>query len=185
VTHIVAAITAGMVATSVVSRAAFIPVVSILAALLTVGLADAAPADQPCLPSVHSIGGQSYQVFCGKGHATVKVAGKTTRFGIGGCTTTSTSFTVNVGAAYLGTPGGKPARPYFGIAMGTLPIVGQVGASPVRGDGTYSDVPVSFIVNGARYLATKATVRLTNHRTRGSFSGSLLTGGSASGTFAC
>lgn len=172
------------------SRVAFRAVKPLLLflALVSAALAGAAGVgaspSAACLPSVHTIAGANYQVFCGTARVAVKFGGKTVRLTGGGCTKNGVYFTINVGAAYLGSPGTKPKRPYFGIAMGKVPIAGLVGDRPVTGDGTYT-APLSFDLNGTGYTAVNAKITLAGGRTKGSFSGTLLEGGTASGSFTC
>jgi hypothetical protein len=114
----------------------------------------------------------------------VKTGGKALSFRGGQCTRTSSYIAVNIGAAALGQ-GARPARPYFGLVIGKLPGGAVMGGRPAGSDGTYKGVDLAFNYGGTRYLMLSATVALSGGRTAGSFSGKLLTGGQASGTFQC
>jgi len=147
--------------------------------------ASGAPARNACTAGESTIGGVKYETFCGPAKASVKTGGKTLTFTNGACVTTSSYFTINVGATQL-LATGKPVKAYFGLDVGKVPGGEEFGGRAAGGDGTYANVPVSFVSStGTKYLALGATVKLTNGRKDGSFSGKLLTGGSASGTFSC
>ena len=93
-------------------------------------------------------------------------------------------FTINVGAALLAS-GAKPARPHFGITVGKVPGGAAIGGRAAGTDETYKNVAVAFNANDKAYLVLNETVIVKHKRTAGSFSGALLTGGTATGTFTC
>ena len=168
-----------------IARAAAALAVSI-AALAAVSAAGGQTGQTACTAGMTTIGGQPYRVFCGPAKATVKVGGKTLSFTGGTCDRSSGTFTINVGAVYLGATSGKPARSYFGITAGNVPGGSVIGDRPVTGDGTYRNVSVAFNVGGARYLVLRAAVTLKHGRTAGSFTGPLFgKTGTAAGVFTC
>ncbi len=156
---------------------------AVLAAALGVAvLAASAPAKGTCSPGVVAVGSASYRVFCGPAKAQLKVGSKTLSFTGGECTKTGTYFTINIGSAYLGAPMVAPTRPYFGISVGRFP--GATSGKAAGADGTYQTA-ISFNVDGTRNTILPGQLKLSHGRTQGSFSGPLLRGGTASGTFSC
>jgi len=154
-------------------------------ALVSASVAASASARAGCTAGESTIGGVKYETFCGPAKATVKTGGKTLSFSNGACVMTGSYFTINVGATQL-LATAKPVKPYFGLDVGKVPGGAEFGGRAAGGDGTYGNVPVSFVSNsGVKYLVLGATVKLTNGRKAGSFSGKLLAGGTASGTFSC
>lgn len=143
---------------------------AVLAALVVTAQA---PARADCTAGVHSSGGVNYRTFCGPARATLHLGAKTYVFSGGSCDSTSDTFTINIGTITL--PPGTPKYRYFGITVFT----GR--------DGTYRNEGVAWqFPNGQRGALIRATIRLTNGRKKGSFSGKALTGGlTGSGTFSC
>ena len=113
------------------------------------------------------------RVFCGPAQATVKVAGKTHKFGNGECLK-GPGFTVNVGTLSF-APKSKLA--YFGLSL------------PTAKAGTYVGKKVTLTFNaggksaslstGAAKVVVKAGLR------GGSFSSEDLSGRPVSGSFSC
>jgi hypothetical protein len=150
--------------------------------LLALAASSAGNATTACTAGQTSVAGVSYESFCGPAKATVKAGGKTLSFTNGQCQIKPQSLTVNIGSAILGSQ--KPAKPYFGFDVGKVGGA-TFGGKAATADGTYSNLSVAFNANGTRYLVLRATVTLKNNRKAGTFSGSLLTGGAASGSFSC
>jgi hypothetical protein len=130
------------------------------------------------------IRGSNYEVFCGPAKATVTIGRTRLVFAGGQCQRAAEYFAVNIGAAPLGDVS-RPARPYFGVAIGRIPGRSLIGGRPAAGDGTYSRVPLAFDDNGEKYLLMDAAVTLKDDRRVESFAGTLLSGGKARGSFSC
>jgi hypothetical protein len=75
--------------------------------------------------------------------------------------------------------GGLPRS--FGVSVGRIFGIGK--AAPK--DGTYDSVMLAFVDRGKRYASMQAKAVLRGGRTRGSFTGRLLTGEPISGSFRC
>ncbi len=133
-----------------------------------------------CVAGVHQSGSVKARTFCGPASVVLNLGGKKVALRGGQCTRTSSYVAVNIGTVVLGTSN-KPAPNYFGIDVGKTPG----GGSPAPHDGTYKAFALSFAVGGKLYSSLSATATLKNGRTRGTFSGKLLAGGSASGAFKC
>ncbi len=135
-----------------------------------------------CKAGVTTYGGATARVFCGPATATVHAGGKTFTIRQGSCEKGPKYLSINIGEVILGTSS-KPKPDYFGLDIGKLPYVGGVA---VTKDGTYHSAVVAVAHAGKGYsLRAQAKVTLTHNRTRGTFSGTLLTGGVATGSFRC
>ena len=132
-----------------------------------------APARASCTAGAHAAGGVTYRTFCGHARATLRLGRKTYVFSGGSCDSTASAFTINIGTITL--PPGKPKFRYFGITVFTTH------------DGTVQNQGIAWqFPNGRRGALLRTTVKLTGGRTKGTFSGSALTGGgTGSGTFSC
>lgn len=143
-------------------------------------LAVPASATAACHPGVHKFGSAQARTFCGPARATVSLPGKKVTLQGGSCKRTSNYFTINIGTIVLSPTAPDPPN-YFGLTVGK-----PVGSKPAGKDGTYvDDAAISFVIKHKRYAVRNPTVVLKNGRTRGSFSGTLLSGGPVSGTFHC
>jgi hypothetical protein len=142
------------------------------------------PERAACTPGVRTIGGHTARVFCGPAKATVKSSAQTMSFKGGSCTKTPQYFTINIGTALPGVTSGAVLRlPYFGLTVGRVPVG---GGKPAGKDGTYTGGVVSWRFKGKTGSLGRATVKLTNNRTKGTFNGrAIIGGGNVSGTFSC
>jgi hypothetical protein len=112
--------------------------------------------------------------YHGPARASVTYGGKHASFHDGSCQRKSDYLTVNIGRTRKG--------PYFGTTVGKTPF----GGTPARHDGTYSkNVVISFITGGKSYAVGRPKLTLRGNRTRGTFTGTLLTGRKVSGSFHC
>jgi hypothetical protein len=134
-----------------------------------------------CHPGVHPFGSAQARTFCGKAVAHVSLPGQSATLKGGNCQKTSKYFTINLGTIVLAQK--VPNRPdYFGITVGRTPLL---GGTPAGHDGTYTGGAVAFVIKHKSYGVRDAVVTLTGNRTMGSFTGTLFSGGQASGTFSC
>jgi hypothetical protein len=144
-------------------------------------LAIPASASAKCKPGTHKFGSGQARTFCGKASVTVSIGGQKITLKGGGCERTKNNFTLNIGTILLGVD--SPKRPnYFGISVGKPPY-----STPASKDGTYTgNGAVAFIINHKRYSLQNPTITLKSNRSKGSFSGKVLRGGTATtGTFSC
>lgn len=143
-------------------------------------LALPASAVASCHPGVHRVGSAEARTFCGKAQSTVSLPGRKVTLRGGSSKRTSNYFTINIGTVVLSPTAPDPPN-YFGLTVGK-----PVGSRPAGKDGTYvDDAAISFVIKHRRYAVMNPTVVLKGGRTRGSFSGTLLSGGPVSGTFHC
>jgi hypothetical protein len=124
-----------------------------------------------CAAGVRTVGGATVRTFCGPAKATAKIGSKTFHFTGGTCAIEQGMFTLNIGSITLGT--GKPKFAYFGL-----------DAKPPKA-GAHPNQVVSWQFGGHSYSLLPVKVVLNARLHSGSFSGSVLTGGSGSGTFTC
>jgi len=143
-------------------------------------LVPAAATAGGCDPGVHSYGSAHIRTFCGPAAVTLHMAGKTVKLTGGECTRASQYLAVNIGSVLVGATS-KPVPNYFGLDVGKTPG----GGKPAPRDGTYMAFANAFAVGGKSYSSISTTVALQGGRTRGSFSGKLIEGGSVSGSFTC
>lgn len=154
------------------------------AAAVTVAVAGSlalpASAAAKCHPGVHKFGSSEARTFCGKARTTINLPGRKVTLQGGSCKRTSNYFTINIGTVVL-SPTAKDPPNYFGLTVGK-----PAGSKPAGHDGTYvDDGAISFVIKHKRYGVKDPTVVLKDGRTRGSFSGTLLSGGAVSGSFHC
>lgn len=150
-----------------------------LGALVALSAAAAAGAGAKtaaaCKPGIHKAGKVTYQVFCGPATASVKQAGKTHTFRGGSCLRAGITriFTMSIGKLTIGN--GKPRYSYFGV---TVPSANH--------DGTYRRAVVTWAIGGKRSSLFNVKLRLTNHQTRGRFTGRAAgTHETVTGSFRC
>lgn len=149
------------------------------AALFVAGTASARPA--ACTAGMTKVKGVQARVFCGPATATVKIGAKTLSFRNGACSKTSQYVTVNIGTIALGPVKAKPN--YFGLNVGKL-----FGSRQSAGhDGNYKGGVVAVDFAGSGYAVRSDTVKinLAGNRSKGTFSGTLLSGGTVTGSFSC
>ena len=148
--------------------------VAVVALLIAVGLAANAPAgtrSSSCTAGVSTVGGAKVRTFCGPAKATAKTAGMTFRFSGGRCEVTQGFFTVNIGSITL--PPAKAKLMYLGIDV-----------KPPRA-GVHHNQIVSWQVPGKGYSILGATVTVSAGLKSGTFSGRVIGGGAATGSFSC
>ena len=135
-----------------------------------------------CKAGVTTYGGATARVFCGPAAATVHAGGKTFTIRQGSCDKGAKYLSVNIGTVVIGKTT-KPKPEYFGLSIGKVPYLGGVAVSK---DGTYHSGIVALDHAGKGYgLRAQAKVTLTNGRSRGTFSATMLTGGVVTGSFRC
>jgi hypothetical protein len=151
----------------------------VLAAVALLAMPGAAAAK--CKPGTHKYGTGQARTFCGKASVTITMGAQKTTLKGGNCVRTKGGFTLNIGTILLGVD--SPNRPnYFGITAGKPAF-----AKPAPKDGTYTgNVVVSFVIKHKRGSLVMPTITLKSGRSKGSFNGKVLQGGSAAaGTFSC
>ena len=132
-----------------------------LVALAATAAAGAAPkVAARCQSGTHKVGTVTYRVYCGPASASVTEDGATHRFRKGSCVRVGITkiFTMSIGK--LTVSKGRPRYNYFGV---TVPHASR--------DGTYRSAVITWTFGGERHALASATLRLTHHQTRGSFSG--------------
>jgi len=148
-----------------------------LALVAVLGVAGSADAKKKCKPGTYAYGGAQARKFCGPARARVKLpSGKVVHFHRGRCDKTKENFTINIGTIVIGDTSKKRPK-YFGITV-----------DPAPKDGTYTqNAAVSFTRANKNYGVGNATVKLKKHRSRGTFSGVLFSGGKGTvhGSFRC
>jgi hypothetical protein len=144
--------------------------VLVAAAVLSAG-ALAGLRSAACTAGVHTVAGATVRSFCGPARGTAKAAGTTFSFSGGQCSLAGGYFTVNIGSITL--PPAKPKFSYLGIDV-----------KPPQA-GTHPNQIVTWQAPGRGYSVNGATVTITAGMKGGSFTGQLLTGGTASGSFTC
>jgi hypothetical protein len=161
-------------------RRSVITVAALAVGLLPAASAAAAHSRAACTEGMSKINGVQVRTFCGPARATVAIGGRGYAFTQGSCTRTADYFSINIGATEIGAS--NPTKPYFGIFVGRMP-----GTSLPRAgrDGVYANAVIGFH-SGAMRASVKGTLKLTNGRSKGTFTGSLiLKSGAASGSFSC
>lgn len=128
-----------------------------------------------------TINGVPARAFCGTAHASVTVGGKKATFQNGLCAKTDQYVTINIGTVLLGQSKSKPN--YFGLNIGRVFGSAQAAAK----DGNYKGAALAVNYAGKGYAVNAGTIKVTlaGGRTKGTFTGKLLTGGSVSGSFSC
>ena len=160
-----------MQATGVGQRSLLLAAVGLLAAAAVAGTAPAGTRSASCTAGVRTVGGAKVRTFCGPATATAKTAGRTFRFSGGQCQVSQGFFTVNIGSITLPPP--KPKFAYLGIDV-----------KPARA-GAHQNQIVSWQVPGKSFSILGATVTVSAGLKGGTFSGRLIGGGSATGSFSC
>jgi hypothetical protein len=87
---------------------------------------------------------------------------------------------LNIGTVALGIT--KKPREYFGLNVGKVPLF---GGSPAAHDGTFPAQTIAAHHGAKGYAVLQGKVTLAGGRTRGTFTGKLLGGGTVHGTFRC
>jgi hypothetical protein len=148
------------------------------AAVLLLALPSSAAAK--CRPGIHRYGAAQARTYCGRAAVTITIGHRTKTLRRGACERTNSGFSLHIGTVLLGVD--SPNRPdYFGMTVGRPTF-----NAPAPRDGRYTgNAVVTFVIAHRRYSLRNPTVRLTGKRTEGSFSGRLLEGGRAKGTFRC
>ena len=141
------------------------------AALAALALAAQAPARPACTAGVHTLGGATVRTFCGPAKATLRLGTRTYVFAGGECARSGTTLGLNIGTITLG---GTPKSRYFGLLV-----------SRATHDGRFTNQIVSWQFPGKGGGLAGAKVTLSGGQKKGSFSGSVIGGGTASGTFSC
>jgi hypothetical protein len=142
--------------------------------------AQTAGASGGCHPGVHMVNGSEARTFCGPARATVHLPSRNVTLSGGSCERNSRNFTINIGTIVLSSAAKRPPN-YFGLAVGK-----PAGSKAAGHDGTYTDdAAIAWVISNKHYAVLNSTVVLKHGRTRGSFSGTLLSGGPVSGTFQC
>jgi hypothetical protein len=149
----------------------FVVLASLAALVAAAAFALPGAGASACTAGVRTVGGATVRTFCGPAKATAKIGSKTFHFTGGTCAVEQGMFTVNIGSITLGA--GKPKYAYFGL-----------DAKPPKA-GAHPNQIVSWQFAGQRYSLLPVKVVLDAGLHSGSFSGSVLTGGSGSGTFTC
>lgn len=128
-----------------------------------------------------TVNGVPARAFCGTAQASVTVGGKKATFQNGLCSKTDQYVTINIGTVMLGQAKSKPN--YFGLNIGKVFGSGQAAAH----DGSYKGAALAVNFAGKGYAVNAGTIRviLAGNRTKGTFTGKLLTGGAVSGSFSC
>jgi hypothetical protein len=152
-------------------------------ALLTVGAAtaEAVPSSVACKSGNTIYQGVRARTYCGSASVVVKVGGRTLVYRGGSCARTAVAFELGIGTLILDSKNPKTLPRSFGLSVGRIFGMGK----PARGDGVHRSVMVAFVDKGKPYAALTGEVDLRGGRTRGSFTGQLVSGGSISGTFRC
>ena len=148
-----------------------VAVVALLTGIGLVGSALAGTRSTSCTAGVRTVGGAKVRTFCGPAKATAKTAGKTFSFSGGQCEVSQGFFTVNIGSITL--PPAKAKFAYLGIDV-----------KPPRA-GVHRNQIVSWQVPGKGYSILGATVTVSAGLKSGTFSGRVIGGGAATGSFSC
>jgi hypothetical protein len=154
------------------------------AAVMTVGATTAAGPSSAadCKTKNTTYGGVRARTYCGPARAVVKIGDRTLRYRGGSCMRNSVAVELGIGTLILDSRDPNRPRPRsFGISVGRIFGIGQ----PARHDGSYGSVMLAFVENGKRHASLDATAELSGGRTRGTFTGRLLTGETISGSFRC
>jgi hypothetical protein len=151
------------------------------AALLGAASAQGAASSSACAPGNTTYQGFGARTYCGSASATVKIGGRTLRYRGGSCIRNGVAVELGIGTLILDAKDPKVLPRSFGISVGRIFGIGK--AAPK--DGTYSSLMVAFVDGGKRYASAQGKAVLAGGRTRGSFTGRLLTGQPISGSFRC
>ena len=150
-------------------------ILAVLVVLVAAAAGSGTGAAAACKPGAHKVGKVIYRTYCGPASASVKIAGKTYTFRNGSCLRAGITrvFTMSIGK--FTSRKGKTRYSYFAV---TVPSA--------KHDGVYRRAVITWSIGGKRYSLSKVKLRLTNKRTRGSFSGRAVGGrGAVTGSFRC
>jgi hypothetical protein len=152
-------------------------------ALLTVGAATSAAgaATSACTGGQTTYQGFRARTWCGPATAVVKVGGRTLQYRGGSCTRTPVALELGIGTGIVDAKDPKVLPRNFGISVGRIFGVGKAASR----DGVFQSVALAYVDGGKRYASLKAEATLAGGRTRGTFTGRLLTGQPISGSFRC
>ena len=161
----------------------FTLILATAAAILTVGVAAAegGPTATACKTSNTTYQGLRARAYCGAATATVTIGGRTLRYRGGSCIRNAGAVELGIGTVILDTKDPKAPPRSFGVSVGRIFGIGK--AAPK--DGTYDSLMLAFVDRGKRYASMQGKATLAGGRTRGTFTGRLLTGQQVSGTFRC
>jgi hypothetical protein len=164
-------------------RRLFLTIVA-AAALLTVGATTATGPSSAaeCKTRNTTYGGVRARTYCGPASAVIKIGGRTLRYRGGSCMRNRVAIELGIGTVILDPKDPKRTLPRsFGISVGRIFGIGE----PALRDGSYDSVIVAYVDRGKRYASFEAAAELGGGRTRGTFTGRLLTGETISGSFRC
>jgi hypothetical protein len=150
-------------------------------AVLTVGAAsaDSGASNVACGNTTYK--GARARTYCGPATATVKLGGRTLTYRGGSCMRNSVAIELGIGTVILDSKDPKPLPRSFGISVGRIFGIGK----PAPKDGNYASVMIAYVDKGKRYASMQGKATLAGGRTRGSFTGKLITGEAVSGAFRC
>jgi hypothetical protein len=151
------------------------------AALLGAAAAQGGASTPACTSGNTSYEGLRARTYCGSASAIVKIDGRTLRYRGGSCIRNAVAVELGIGTLILDAKDPKALPRSFGVSVGRIFGIGK--AAPK--DGAYPSVMLAFVDRGKRYASAEAKAVLAGGRTRGSFTGRLLTGQAISGTFRC
>lgn len=163
---------------------ALILIITTAATLLAMGATTAAgeSATAACTSGNTTYGGVRARTYCGPASAVVKIGGRTLSYRGGSCMRNGVAIELGIGTVILDAKEPKGSLPRsFGISVGRIFGIGK--AAPR--DGTYSSVMIAFVDRGKRYASMQGKALLGGGRSRGTFTGRLLTGEAVSGSFRC
>ena len=138
---------------------------------------------------VHKIGSTQVRTFCGTGNASLTSAKTSFSLTKATCETSADYVSVNAGTVVLAFDAAakkvRETTQYIGLNVGKLP--GDSAGTAANGDGVFTGGILAVNNKGTALLTNPKTLKvtLTNNRTEGSFTGTLLAGGAVSGTFTC
>ncbi|MBI2170038.1 MAG: hypothetical protein HYU28_11160 [Actinobacteria bacterium] len=150
----------------------------------------------PCEPGGRTITLQGVRVrqFCGTAQVEVRVANETVLFRGGECARHEDWLAVNIGFEVIDAIRPEdvedPDFRSFTLLMGRHPLAGP-DATPVAGDGVYTEGLITFAVPGRGVLVEDKTITLAATRTVGTFTGTGFAGDTAdqplevAGTLTC
>jgi hypothetical protein len=153
----------------------------VAAAAVGAAAADARSAAAACKPGNTTYEGVRARVYCGSASAVVKVGGRTLTYRGGSCMRNRVAVELGIGTIILDARDPKTLPRSFAISVGRIFGIGK----PARTGGTYKSGILAYVDAGKRYAAAQVTTTLSGGRSRGSFTGKLLTGETVIGTFRC
>ncbi len=136
------------------------------------------------------IDGVTVRTFCGKGTATVTSGSTTLTLDSAECVVSTDAVVLNAGTIVLGFDDAakavKKKTQYIGIAFGSDPSQGLSGAA-AAGDGTFKGGVLTAQDNGTGIATRADTVSFTatDGRTKGTATGTTLTGDEVTATWSC